>query len=71
MAEKNTGKYRIRKELIGQAGTKQTVKELDNAEDYKSEFSKIEKTVNHTYFIKKETFDRGTQKEAGVNPIDS
>ena len=45
MAEKiNTGKYRIRKEIIGQAGTRQTVKEFGSAKDCKTEFSKIEKS---------------------------
>jgi len=72
MAEKiNTGKYRIRKELIGQAGTKQTVREFENAEDCKFEFSKIEKADNYTYFMEEETFYRGTQKDADGNPIDS
>ncbi|WP_376777558.1 hypothetical protein [Flavobacterium covae] len=72
MAEKiNTGNYRIRKELIGQAGTKATVKEFDNAENCKSEFSKLEKTDNYTYYMEEETFYRGTQKDTDGNPIDT
>ena len=72
MAKKiNTGNYRIRKEIIGQSGTKETIKEFDNVEDCKSEFSKIEKTDKFTYYMEEETFYRGTQKDAEGNPIDS
>jgi predicted DNA-binding WGR domain protein len=72
MAEKiNTGKYRIRKEIIGQAGTKHTIEEFDNPEDCKSEFAKIEKADNYTYYMEEETFYRGTQKDADDKSIDS
>jgi predicted DNA-binding WGR domain protein len=72
MSEKiNTGKYRIGKEIIGQARTKQTVEEFENSEDCKSEFTKIEKADKYTYYMEEETFYRGTQKDADGNPIDT
>lgn len=72
MVEKiNTGKYRIRKEIIGRAGTRQTVQEFDNFEDCKAAFSRIKKVDEYIYYMEEETFYRGTQWDMCNNPIDS
>lgn len=72
MAEKiNTGKYRIRREIIGQAGTRETIRAFDNPDDCNAEFEKLSKADSYTYYIEEETFYRGTQKDAQNNPIDS
>lgn len=72
MAEKiNTGKYRIRREIVGQARTKQTLKEFDNQNDCIRAYSNINKADRYSYYIEEETFYRGTLKDANNNPIDS
>ncbi len=72
MAEKiNTGKYRIRKEIIGQSKTRETIEEFNNLEECQSIFQKIIIADNYVYYIEEETYYRGTQKDFKGNPIDS